>query len=457
MLLAFCFVDSHVNGQTVVINPASPWTVPASVTTVTVSCWGGGGGGGGGTNSGAFGTDGGGGGGGAFATSVFTVTGGQTYTITVGNGGAGGASTGGNGATGGSSTVTGPAGTVIAVGGKGGTAVAQCNGVAGAGGLASACTPTTGAFSGGNGADGYGYYCQGTGFEDGGGGGGGAGNASAGVNVFPAAAPSAGPSTGGAGGAGSPNTAPFKGGAGGTYTAAMAANWNGQGSPGTVPAGGGAGSAAAGSGYISYAGGAGGAGQVVLSYNLPVFSITSISPSTGCPGSTITINGVNLSAATAVTIGGVAAVILTNSAIQITATVGSTGTGVVSVTNSNGTTSSPTNFTVITAPAQPGAITGGPSVCTNSTNTFSVTAVAGATSYTWTLPGTWSGTSTTNSISAGADVNGGTVSVIANNTCFSSSAQSINITVSSTAATPTVISGPNTVCGANASYTVLNL
>ena len=447
MLMTFCFVNSQLNGQTVVVNPASPWTVPATVTTVTVSCWGGGGGGGGGTSSGAFGTDGGGGGGGAFATSVFTVTSGQTYTITVGNGGAGGASTGGNGATGGSSTVTGLAGTVIAVGGKGGTAVAQCNGVAGAGGLASACTPTTGAFSGGNGADGYGYYCQQTGYEDGGGGGGGAGNAGSGVNVSPTAAPSAGPSTGGAGGPGSPNAAPFKGGAGGTYTAVMAANWNGQGTPGTAPGGGGAGSAAAGSGYISYTGGAGGAGQVVLSYNLPVFSITSISPASGCPGSTITINGVNLSAATAITIGGVAvASITSNTATQIVAVVGSSGTGAVAVTNSNGTTSSPTNFTVITAPAQPSAITGGPSVCANSTNTFSVPAVAGATSYTWTLPGTWSGTSTTNSISAGADVNGGTVSVIANNACFSSSAQSATITINTVPSAPSAINGNTTVC-----------
>jgi hypothetical protein len=57
-------------------------------------------------------------------------------------------------------------------------------------------------------------------------------------------------------------------------------------------------------------------------------------------------------------------------------------------------------ITVNGAPATPGVISGPASVCALATNTYSVTAVGGATSYTWSLPTGWSGASTTNSISA---------------------------------------------------------
>ena len=46
-------------------------------------------------------------------------------------------------------------------------------------------------------------------------------------------------------------------------------------------------------------------------------------------------------------------------------------------------------------PAQPGTITGATPVCQGSSNTYSISAVSGATSNTWTLPSGWSGSSTT--------------------------------------------------------------
>jgi hypothetical protein len=55
--------------------------------------------------------------------------------------------------------------------------------------------------------------------------------------------------------------------------------------------------------------------------------------------------------------------------------------------------------------------------------------VSGATSYTWTLPGGWTGTSTTNSITATAGSNGGAVTVAASNACGASPAASLAVAV----------------------------
>jgi hypothetical protein len=84
-----------------------------------------------------------------------------------------------------------------------------------------------------------------------------------------------------------------------------------------------------------------------------------------------------------------------------------------------------------TLPAQPGTITGNTSVTSGSSNTYSIAAVSGATSYTWTLPSGWSGSSTTTSITAKAGSAGGTISVKANNTCGASAAGTLSVTVES--------------------------
>ncbi len=79
-------------------------------------------------------------------------------------------------------------------------------------------------------------------------------------------------------------------------------------------------------------------------------------------------------------------------------------------------------------PPKPGDISGNILVCHGSINTYSVAPVNGATSYTWTLPGGWSGSSTTNSIDATVN-SSGTISVTANNTYGSSVAQTLYVTV----------------------------
>ena len=418
------------------VAPSGTYTVPANVTSIQVLAFGGGGGGGG-AYPGAC-SSGGGGGGGAFSTSSFnSIVQGQTITVAVGAGGTGGSSNAVNGGTGGTSSVTynGPGGgTCSAVGGTGGTSSNSGNfgntlagGPGGASGVGFL-------YAGGNGSTSYHGSWSGSG-----GGGGGAGNGGAGGN-------GATPAAGAAGAGGVPS---YPGGVGAVGYCCSINNTNGR--AGSAPGGGGSGGATGSCGSDpGYKGGAGGAGQVVIIYTTVTFSITSISPSSGCPGSTITINGVNLSGATAVTIGGVpVASITTNTATQITAVVGSSGTGVVAVTNSNGTTSSASNFTVNTVPAQPASIIGSASICANTANTYSVTPVSGATSYTWTLPGTWSGTSTTNSISVTPDNSGGTISVIASNACFSSTSQSLTISINLAPSMPGSISGSTPVCEAS--------
>lgn len=68
---------------TVVVATSGSWTVPPGVTKIAVAVWGGGGSNGKGT----VGCDGSRGGNGGFGESVFSVVPGQSYTITIGNGG----------------------------------------------------------------------------------------------------------------------------------------------------------------------------------------------------------------------------------------------------------------------------------------------------------------------------------------------------------------------------------
>lgn len=88
-----------------------------------------------------------------------------------------------------------------------------------------------------------------------------------------------------------------------------------------------------------------------------------------------------------------------------------------------------TMITVYDAPSAPTAISGNATVCEGVTETYSVPAVAGAVDYTWTLPSGWSGTSTTNSITVTSGTTGGTISVIANGPCGSSTATTLAVTV----------------------------
>ena len=99
-------------------------------------------------------------------------------------------------------------------------------------------------------------------------------------------------------------------------------------------------------------------------------------------------------------------------------------------------------------PGQPGAITGSTSVCANTSKTYSVAPVAGATGYLWTLPSGWAGSSSTNSINVTTGPLGGALTVKAINDCGSSIVTALQVT-SGIPSQPTVITGNTKVCPAS--------
>ena len=157
-------------------------------------------------------------------------------------------------------------------------------------------------------------------------------------------------------------------------------------------------------------------------------SISNTSPASGCAGTVITIAGSNLSAATGVTIGGVAASTFTVvSATSITATAGAGNNGAIAVLF-GATPLSAGTFNLLLPPAQPSAITGPVSMCAGNTASYTVLNDPNALDYTWTLPSGWNGTSTTDSIYSTAGNAGGTISIQANNACGASTAQTLAVT-----------------------------
>jgi large repetitive protein len=95
---------------------------------------------------------------------------------------------------------------------------------------------------------------------------------------------------------------------------------------------------------------------------------------------------------------------------------------------------------------QPGAVSGNIAICSGSTNTYSITPVSTAISYTWSTPAGWTGTSTTNSLTTTSSLTSGNVSVVAVNACGTSVARTLSVTVTPTPTFPTVITGNTTVC-----------
>jgi len=86
-------------------------------------------------------------------------------------------------------------------------------------------------------------------------------------------------------------------------------------------------------------------------------------------------------------------------------------------------------MTVVAIPAAPISIIGSTVVCEDGAESYDVADVAGATSYTWTLPAGWSGTSTSNAINASIGTTGGVITVTANNGCGNSPQQTLNVAV----------------------------
>jgi phosphodiesterase/alkaline phosphatase D-like protein len=118
----------------------------------------------------------------------------------------------------------------------------------------------------------------------------------------------------------------------------------------------------------------------------------------------------------------------------------------------NSQTNNSGNYSNLMAPATPGVITGIAAQCPNVTlQTYSVAAVPGALSYTWTVPTGWvitAGAGTTSiSVTTGTTGQNGNITVRAVDGSGSSGARNLAVNVgSATPATPGVISGMTTQC-----------
>src|SRR5439155_16960541 len=108
----------------------------------------------------------------------------------------------------------------------------------------------------------------------------------------------------------------------------------------------------------------------------------------------------------------------------------------VRASNTCGTSASSNVITIATTaptPATPGSITGTTTVCRNTTGlTYSIAAVTGATTYTWTVPANWTitngqGTASI-TVTATSTAQNGNITVTAGNACGTSSASSLAVT-----------------------------
>lgn len=307
------FLTGLLYGQVNDNNPGTnkTFTVPANVTHVNAAAWGGGGGGGGSNNSNRGGN---GGGGGSAASSQIAVSAGNNFSYSVGTAGAAGAANAGTGGNGGTSTITSPS-PITSLTGNGGT-----------GGLGNAAGLNTPTNSGGGAATGGGTTSPGSNGIQGNATGGNGGSSGTAFGFF------------GTGGPGSTDNAGSNGG-----------------SPG---AGGGGGDRF----FTNRPGGAGAPGRVMFDF----ISVSAITPSPVCIGSTITITGTNFTAgSTTVTVNGTAcsSVTVVNSTTITAVIEAGTTSGRVDVVN-DGKRNNGIIISVNPAPVTPGNPTSNSPQCT---------------------------------------------------------------------------------------------
>ncbi|SDS07993.1 T9SS type A sorting domain-containing protein [Gramella sp. MAR_2010_147] len=148
---------------------------------------------------------------------------------------------------------------------------------------------------------------------------------------------------------------------------------------------------------------------------------------------------------------------LTTTLPELNVTAGASGSGQITVRASNdcGTSTNPSSLTISISdptPVMTGAIAGPTGVCANTNgHVYSIPAIANATSYSWTATGGLSitGVQTGNSITINTGSSGGTLSVIAKNSCGDSNSQSLTVSINNPAPVipaSTNISGPAKVC-----------
>jgi hypothetical protein len=107
------------------------------------------------------------------------------------------------------------------------------------------------------------------------------------------------------------------------------------------------------------------------------------------------------------------------------------------------------------APAPPNSVVGPASACIGSTVIYSVSPVAGASSYSWTLPGGWTGTSTTNTISVVIGSTPGQITVASRNCCSASQPVTLDISVDPSPSV-SITSSQLTICKGNSTTLLAN-
>jgi subtilisin family serine protease len=169
----------------------------------------------------------------------------------------------------------------------------------------------------------------------------------------------------------------------------------------------------------------------VLNVVAPPVPSVSVSPSSICFGSSATLSATGCTGTVNWSNGS------TGSSVSFTPAAGSfTYTATCTLNGCVSASSSPTNtLTVNSVPPQPNNYTTSSSaVCPGQNNvTYTIPAVAGATSYNWSYTGTGhtiNGSGTSVTINFSNTVTPGTLSVIANNACGSSTARTLVVTVS---------------------------
>ncbi len=144
----------------------------------------------------------------------------------------------------------------------------------------------------------------------------------------------------------------------------------------------------------------------------------------------------------------------TTSISVTTGTTGQNGSITVNAGNSCGTSTANSHAVTVSpgTPVVPGAITGTSAQCPGLTlQTYSITSVANATTYTWAVPTGWSITSgqgaTSISVTTGNTGQNGSITVNAGNSCGTSTANSLAVTISpGTPAVPGAITGTTIQC-----------
>jgi hypothetical protein len=118
------------------------------------------------------------------------------------------------------------------------------------------------------------------------------------------------------------------------------------------------------------------------------------------------------------------------------------GFGVFNMSSSGSNDAFVLNLSQCTAPPSPPTALAGPTPgCPGNTYTYSVVPSPNVNSYTWTLPNQWTGSSSSNSITAISSAYSGNVTVVATNNCGSSVPQSLFAIINGNPPSPVITAG----------------